>query len=191
VRTDRGGWIDARDQSNRFSNFLRERTTAAGKIVRGYVTQDLCELNHALDLMIAEIKELSKLAPPMPKRIQSKSKLPPPHKFLDYDYVHSNGWAASQVTIRKCKATDIVAVANNLKLISAIQPGITPWFLIRATTMTGGGLKFISNGDSYYVVDNRSLRVRAEWLYEPLSAADREVIKAAIKSFVAKMEEEK
>ena len=195
VRTDRGGYKIDWKQVHIFTKFLESKVLHKlpnGNVQRQWA-EDEDELDEALDEILKAAKELSKTVPPAPRRIRSKSKLPPPHKFLNRDYVglipEVDGWVMSRAILKKCRVSDIVTIANNLNLVPATQPGTTPWFLIVATTMTNGGLRFVSNGENYYAVTLRSGKVRADWQCDLLSAHDQKMVKVAMKLFVSKMEE--
>jgi hypothetical protein len=199
IRTERGGFKIDWAKVHKFTKFLESKTPRRltnGNLQRQWADND--ELDECLDEILAATKNLVSEVPSAPCRVRSKSKLPPPHKFLDGDYTthqyttsgRRDEWITSKVILHRCRVTDVVTIANNLNLVPATQPGTTPWFLITAITMTKGALKFISDGENYYAVTRRSGKVRADW-FNPLSVHDQKMVKAAMKLFVSKMEETK
>lgn len=195
LRTKRGGWAESREQNWEFTKFLESKIPAKARYTSQREWAGISELNEAVDDILEAAKILSKSVPPMPKRVRSRSKLPAPHKFIDHNHeiYESRGRTCIKSTamVRKCAIRDIVAIANNLKLIPAIKPGDQPWFHASIETMTGGIIKIVTDGDNYYEISRRSEKVMADWTMNLLSACDQELIKAAMNLFVAKMEEEK
>lgn len=168
-----------------YGHEIRTRTAAGGWSVAltGGGTQplsnDKCmEKLHSLMGCVMSYK-----APPRKKR-KSKSNIGPPSKFNKEAYCVHHGVASSTSVLDSCEVTEVVSIANNLKLVDASKPESPPWFLMYATYSSSGIVEFIYNDSGYYAIDRRTRKVVDEWTMRSLNVVDKMLIDAAVSAYI-------